>query len=63
MSQKLIPTIFIMAFMVMFVIQPNVLALDVTSSLECDGGTVLSGDAEDSVREKCGDPQKVNQRD
>jgi hypothetical protein len=47
----------------MFVFQPNLLALDDTSSLECDGGTVSQGEPEDSVREKCGDPQKVTQRD
>ena len=49
--------------MSMFVIQPNLSALDGTSSLECDGGTVSQGDSEDSVRDKCGDPQKVTQRD
>jgi hypothetical protein len=63
MSKKLIPTLLIPAFIGMFVIQPNLLALDSASSLECDGGTVSQGDSEDSVREKCGDPQKVTQRD
>lgn len=54
---------FIMAFMVMFVFPPILLALDETSSLDCSGGTVMAGDSEDSVRENCGDPQEVNQRD
>ena len=63
MRKKLILTILIAAFMSMFVIQPNLSALDGTSSLECDGGTVSQGDSEDSVRDKCGDPQKVTQRD
>jgi len=47
----------------MFVIQPILLALDDTSSLECNGGTVSRGDPEDSVRDKCGNPQKVTQED
>ena len=38
-------------------------ALDDASSLQCSGGTVLAGDSEDSVRDKCGDPQKVTQED
>jgi len=61
MSKKLILTILIAAFMSMFVIQSDLSALDDTSSLECDGGTVSSGDSEDSVRDKCGNPQKVTQ--
>ena len=63
MSKKLIQTMLITAFFGMFVIQPDLSALDDTSSLECDGGTVSQGDSEDSVRDKCGDPQKVTQRD
>jgi hypothetical protein len=63
MSKKRLSTLLLTAFMVMFVIQPNLSALDGTSSLECDGGTVSQGDSEDSVRDKCGDPQKVTQRD
>lgn len=38
-------------------------ALDDQSSLECSGGIVVSGDSEDSVRDKCGDPQKITQED
>jgi len=63
MSKKLILMILISAFIGMFVIQPNLSALDDTSSLQCDGGTVSAGDSEDSVRNKCGDPQKVTQED
>jgi hypothetical protein len=47
----------------MFVIQPDLLALDEAASLICEDGTVSIGDSEDSVRDKCGDPQKVSQRD
>jgi len=52
-----------MAFMAMFFIPPNLSALDGVSSLQCSGGMVLSGDSEDSVRDKCGDPQKVTRED
>jgi len=51
------------AFVGLFVILPNLSALDDVSSLECSGGIVLSGDSEDSVRDKCGDPQKVTRED
>jgi hypothetical protein len=63
MSKKLILTILISAFIGLFVFPPNLPALDGTSSLQCSGGTVVSGDSEDSVREKCGDPQKVTRED
>jgi hypothetical protein len=63
MSQKFILTLLITAFMGMFVIQPDLLALDEAASLICEDGTVSIGDSEDSVRDKCGDPQKVSQRD
>jgi hypothetical protein len=63
MSKKLISTILIAAFMSMFVMRPDLSALDEASSLQCAGGIVLSGDSEDSVRDKCGDPQKVTQED
>ena len=63
MSKKRISTLLLTAFMVMFVIQPNLSALDGTSSLQCSGGIVLSGDSEDNVRDKCGDPQKVTRED
>jgi hypothetical protein len=55
--------ILLAAFLGVFAIQPHVAALDDASSLECEGGTVFSGDSEDSVREKCGDPQKVTRED
>ena len=59
MSRKMMLTVFINAFIFIFVIQPNVMALDDTSSLQCDGGIVAPGDSEDSVREKCGEPKQV----
>jgi hypothetical protein len=49
--------------MVMFVIQPNLSALDSVSSLQCSSGIVLFGNSEDSVQDKCGDPQKVTRKD
>ena len=59
MSRKMILTLFIIAFIFIFVTQPNALALDDTSSLQCDGGIVAPGDSADSVKEKCGEPQQV----
>lgn len=43
--------------------QTNLSALYDESSLQCSGGTVLAGASEDSVRDKCGEPQKVTQED
>ena len=43
--------------------QPGSSALDEAPSLQCDGGIVSPGDTADSVRNKCGDPQKVTQED
>lgn len=63
MNKKLILTILTTAFIGMFVIEPILLALDETSSLECEGGIVSHGDSQDSVRDKCGNPQKVSQED
>ena len=64
MNKKLILTILMTIFIGMLVIEPPILtALDETSSLECEGGIVSRGDSEDSVRDKCGNPQKVSQRD
>ena len=63
MSKKLILTILATAVFGLFFIQSNLQAQDDASSLECDGGTVSPGDAEDSVRDKCGNPQKVSQED
>ena len=63
MRKKLTPTMYILVFIFMLVIPPNLLALDQTSSLDCSGGTVYTGDSKDSVREKCGDPQKVAPRE
>jgi hypothetical protein len=63
MSKKLLLKILAIAFFGMYFIQSNLLALDEAASLNCDGGTVSIGDSEDSVRDKCGNPQKVSQRD
>jgi hypothetical protein len=63
MRKKLILTLLLTAFLGMFVIRPDLSALDDAVELECDGGTVVSGDTEASVREKCGDPQKVTRED
>jgi len=59
MSRKMILALFINTFIFVFVIPPNVMALDDTSSMQCDGGIVAPGDSEDSVREKCGEPKQV----
>jgi len=63
MRKKIILSILITAFMGMFVLQPDLSALEGTSSLECDNGIVSQGDSEDSVRDKCGNPQKVTRED
>jgi hypothetical protein len=59
MSRKKILTVFINALIFIFIIQPYAVALDDTSSLQCDGGIVAPGDSADSVKEKCGEPQQV----
>ena len=59
MNRQLILTSIINCFIFMFIIQANVMALDDISSMQCEGGIVSTGDSEDSVREKCGDPQQV----
>jgi hypothetical protein len=58
MSSKIIIALFISAFIFTFGIQPNSIALDDLSSLQCDDGIVAPGDSEDSVKEKCGEPQQ-----
>ena len=63
MHKKLRLAILATVLLSLFVIPPNLLALDGVSSLQCSGGIVLSGDSEDSVRDKCGDPQKVTRED
>ena len=35
------------------------MALDDTSSLQCDGGIVALSDSEDSIKEKCRERQQV----
>lgn len=59
MNRKLILTEVLYAFIFIFIIQANVIALDDTPSMQCAGGIVAPGDSEDSVREKCGEPQQV----
>ena len=63
MSNKVILLILATACLGLFFMAPNLLALDDAVSLECNGGTVSQGDSEDSVRDKCGNPQKVTQED
>jgi hypothetical protein len=59
MSSKIILALFISALIFTFGIQPNSMALDDTSTMRCDGGIVTAGDSEDSVKEKCAEPQQV----
>jgi hypothetical protein len=63
MHKKLISFILVAALMSLLIFQPPVAALDETDSLECSGGIVFTGDSQDSVRNKCGDPQKVTRED
>lgn len=63
MRKKRLPALLLTVFVVAFFMSANLLALDDASSLECDGGTVSPGDAQASVRDKCGDPQKVTRVD
>ncbi len=59
MNRKMILAVFINALIFIFIIQPYAVALDDTSSLQCDGGIVAPGDSADSVKEKCGEPLQV----
>jgi len=59
MNRKVILPAIINCFILIFVIYPKAVALDDTPSMQCAGGIVAPGDTEDSVREKCGEPQKV----
>jgi hypothetical protein len=59
MSRNTILALFINASIFVFVFQPYVMALDDTSSIQCDGGIVVPGDSANSVKEKCGEPQQV----
>ena len=58
MNQK-IGLVFIAVLSFIFVNQPHAAELDDVSSLQCDGGIVTRGDSGDSVKEKCGEPQKI----
>ena len=59
MSNKVILVLFISALVFAFGNQPYSMALDDTSTMRCDGGIISTGDSEDSVKEKCGEPQQV----
>ena len=63
MSKKLMAFILLTALSGLLIFQPPVAALDETDSLECSGGTVFTGDSQESVLNKCGDPQKVTRQD
>lgn len=63
MKKKRIATLVLTALMILVVLRPDLSALDDESSLECSGGIVFLGDSQDSVRDKCGSPQKVTQED
>jgi hypothetical protein len=63
MSKKLMAFIMLAALSGLLIFQPPAAALDETDSLDCSGGTVFTGDSQESVLEKCGDPQKVTQQD
>jgi len=52
MSRKTILALFMNALIFVFVFQPYVMALDDTSSLQCDGGIVVPGDSADSGERK-----------
>jgi hypothetical protein len=59
MNSKFILTIVIDVFIFIFITQPLVMALDDEPFMQCDGAIVSPGDSQDSVREKCGQPQRV----
>ena len=59
MNRKIISTIAITVFIFIFFTQPPVMALDDEPSMQCEGGIVVPGNSEDSVKEKCGEPRKV----
>jgi hypothetical protein len=63
MRKKIMLAILATAFSGLFFMAPNCVALDDAVSLECNGGTVSPGDSEDSVRDKCGNPQTVTRED
>ena len=63
MSRKKNIALFMNALIFVFIFQPYTLALDDTSSLQCDGRIVVPGDSEDRVKEKCGEPREVLRSD
>jgi hypothetical protein len=63
MNKKLMAFTLLTALSGLFIFQSPGAALDETDSLECSGGTVFTGDSQESVLNKCGDPQKVTRQD
>ncbi len=59
MNSKIVLMLSISALTFTLGIAPNSMALDDASTMRCDGGIVAAGDSEDSVKEKCGEPQQV----
>lgn len=59
MMSKIIWAFLINIFLFIFAIQTIAMALDDMSTMRCDGGIVAAGDSEDSVKEKCGEPQQI----
>ena len=59
MMSKIISAFLISIFLFLFAMQTIVMALDDTSTMRCDGGIISMGDSEESVKEKCGEPQQV----
>jgi hypothetical protein len=59
MNRKIILTLIITVFILMFIVPLNVMALDDEPYMQCDDSIVAPGDSADSVIEKCGQPQRV----
>ena len=59
MNHKIILTLMITVFIFLFIVPPNLMALDDEPFMQCANGIVAPGDSEDSVIEKCGQPQRV----
>ena len=63
MIHKQISSLLIAGLLSVLATGPDLSALDEAAELNCDGGIVSVGDSEDSVRDKCGDPQKITRED
>ena len=59
MNRRIILTLIITVFILMFIVPLNVMALDDEPYMQCDDRIVAPGDSADSVIEKCGQPQRV----